>query len=140
VDGLLQPPDILPTLLELAGVEATLPESLHGRSFAPLLHGERQAPLHEYVISATFVRRERDGQLSTKGTPALYTDRWAYVPIGAHDERELYDLDADPYAQADVACEHPDLVRSLHARLIDWLRDMDAPEEAIAVFDHPGLQ
>jgi arylsulfatase A-like enzyme len=134
VDALLQPPDILPTLLELAGVEAAPPEPLHGQSFAPLLRGERQPPLHGCAISATFLRRDEDGRLSREETPALYTGRWAYVPIGANSESELYDLEEDPYAEVDIACEHPDLVRDLHARLVDWLRDMDAPEEAIAVF------
>jgi len=132
VDALLQPPDILPTLLDLAGVELVPPEPLHGRSFAPLLRGERQNPPHDCVIAAAHLRRDEAGRLSNPVTPTLYTERWAYAPIGAQGNPELYDLRTDPYAEQDVASAHPEAVRALHARLIAWLRDLGAPEEAIS--------
>jgi len=141
VDALLQPPDILPTLLDLAGVEVGPPEPFHGRSFAPLLRGEPQAPLHDadilhpYVITASFLRREPDAAPSKWTTPVLYTEKWAYAPIGAHGASELYDLETDPYAETDIASDHPDVVRGLHAKLLAWLREMEAPGEAIAAFE-----
>ena len=47
-------------------------------------------------------------------TPVLYTEKWAYAPIGAYRGRELYDLEADPYAEANVASEHAETVQDLH--------------------------
>ena len=132
VDALLQPPDIVPTLLDLAGVEVTPSEPFHGRSFAPLLRGEPQAPLHDCAISAAFLRRERGVRPANRVTPVLYTEKWAYAPIGADGEPELFDLEVDPYAEADIAAEEPAIVRDLQDRLIAWLREIDAPEEAIA--------
>ena len=135
VDQLLQPADILPTLLELAGVEATLPDPLHGRSFASLIRGESVAPLHDSVISAGFLRTERGAQPSKWTTPVLYTEKWAYAPIGADGLPELYDLETDPYAERDLAGDHPTIVRELRERFVGWLHDIGAPEDAIAVFD-----
>ena len=135
VDRLMQPADILPTLLDLAGVRAKPPEPLHGASFAPLLRGESRAPLHDCVISASYLRAERGAQPTKWTTPMLYTEKWAYAPIGAAGPPELYDLDADPYAEANLIGDHPDAFRQLHKRFIAWLREMRAPLDAIAVFD-----
>ena len=70
-----------------------------------------------------------------KTTPVLYTEKWAYAPIGAAGQRELYDLDSDPYAETDVAAEYPHVVTELHGKLVAWLKALDAPAEAIAVFE-----
>jgi arylsulfatase A-like enzyme len=132
VDALLQPPDILPTLLELAGLSIEPPEPFHGRSFAPLLRGERQKSLHDYAISAQFLRRNSGAVPPKAETPVVYTERWAYVPIGAEGRRELYDLAKDPLAESNVARANPKIVRQMHRHLKDWLRKMKAPQEAIA--------
>ncbi len=134
VDALLQPADILPTLLDLAGIDVAPPQPFHGRSFAPMLRGESQPPLHEYVISASFLRLENGSIPAEWVTPVVYTEKWAYVPVGADGERELYDLQADPYAEANVISEHPDVADDLHGKLLAWLQEVEAPEEAIAVF------
>jgi hypothetical protein len=49
-------------------------------------------------------------------------------------------LGADTHVEVDIACERLDRARDLHARLIDWLRDMDAPEEAMGVFEQTDVQ
>ena len=135
VDALLQPPDVLPTLLDLAGVEVVPEQPFHGRSFARLLRGETQEALRDFAISASFLRRDSDAWPSKRVTPVLYTDKWAYAPIGADGGCELYDLIGDPNTERNVAAEHPALVRDLHERLIAWLHEIDAPQEAIAPFE-----
>ncbi len=134
VDALLQPPDVLPTLLDLAGADVTPPEPFHGQSFAPLLRGESQAPPHDCAISASFLRQTEGTIPLSRNTPVLYTEGWAYAPIGSEGDRELFDLKEDPYGETNVASEHASVVRELHDRLIGRLQEMDAPEEAIAVF------
>ena len=47
---------------------------------------------------------------------------------------ELFDLEADPYAESNVIADHQDIAQDLHAKLIQWLRDIDAPPAAIDVY------
>lgn len=134
VDALLQPPDIAPTILEWAGVSVRPREPFHGVSFAPLLRGEHMKR-REFVISGSYLRL-KDGALPPKAvTPVLYTEKWAYVPIGAHGRPELYDLGNDPYAEHNLAARHKPLVRQLHEQFLAWLRQMQAPVEALAPFE-----
>lgn len=136
VDALMQPPDTLPTLLDLAGIAVTPPEPFHGRSMAPVLRGQSEEAPREFVITAQHLRRDAGARQSSNWTtPVLYTERWAYAPIGANREAELYDITSDPYAQSDVASGHPEVVAQLHEKLVSWLREMDAPPEAIEVLE-----
>jgi arylsulfatase A-like enzyme len=135
IDEIVQPPDILPTLLDLAGIKAEPQQPFHGKSFAPLLCGQPREPLHEFAIAASFLRADRAQSISTKPvTPVVYTKRWAYGPIGPQGERELFDLKADPYCENNIAADHPDVVKDLHGKLTGWLREIDAPKEAISPF------
>lgn len=134
VDALLQPTDILPTLLDLAGLQATTEEPLHGRSFAHLLRGTSQAALHDCAISASFLRPAAGAQVTKWTTPVLYTTEWAYVPIGPAGEKQLFDMRLDPYAATNVAADYPQIVRQLHERFLEWLQEVGAPPEAGAVY------
>jgi len=137
IDAFVQPPDILPTLMDLAGVSVAPPAPFHGRSFAPMLRGEAQAPLHEFVISAPHPRGADGGVRPGASTPVVYTPAWAYTPIGEAGSPELFDLAADPNAETDVAADHPDVVKDMHDRLVTWLRDMDAPDSTIDAMNTP---
>lgn len=134
VDALAQPVDILPTLLDLAGLDVTPPDPFHGQSFAPSLRGAAQEPTRDFVITGYHLRK-RDGAIpSTAVTPVLYTEKWAYAPIGPEGQRELFDLEADPYAETNVIGDHPAVADDLHAKLVQWLRDIGAPDDAIDVY------
>ena len=135
VDHFAQPVDIMPTLFDLSGLRVEAPDPFHGQSFAPALRGEAQTLIRDFAICGCYIRK-KDGRIpSTAVTPVLYTEQWAYVPIGPNSEVELFDLTADPYGETNVAAEHPDIVKNLHGRLVQWLQDMDAPDEAVAVFE-----
>jgi N-sulfoglucosamine sulfohydrolase len=140
--------DILPTLLEAAGVE--LPEGIQGRSLLPLLRGEAYAPreaifaektFHSYYDPMRCIRTHRhkyirnfetgfavevpgDIQLSPifRADPSVYSrDRPSVV--------ELYDLDVDPLEQRNLAGT-PDLEaveQELSAELWGWMRETDDP-------------
>jgi arylsulfatase A-like enzyme len=134
MDLLAQPADILPTLVALNGLPVAPPDPFHGQSFASGLVGKMQSPLREFAICGCYLR-QRDGVVSpTAVTPALYTDRWAYVPIGPDSKRELYDLESDPYAEQNVAEEHKEIIEELHQSLVKWLLEIDAPEDALLPF------
>jgi len=134
VDRITQPVDIVPTLLDLCGVAVEPPEPFHGRSFAPLLRGESAEAIREFAITAGYLRAlDRKGSRQPT-TPVLYTQRWAYAPFGMRRKPELFDLRRDPYAEKNVAREHPRVVERLHGQLVGWLREVEAPQETLAVF------
>ena len=90
----------------------------------------------EIELPASYLRVEPGEKVTTKRvTPMVYTKRWAYAPIGAEAAPELYDLTRDPYAETDVAADHADVCKDLHARLIGFLSDLDAPPGAASVFE-----
>ena len=133
---ILQPPDILPTLLELAGAKVEPPEPFHGRSFGPLLRGRRQPPPHDMAIAASRLRTDADGQVPQKAvTPVVYTKRWAYARVGKTGRDELADLTSDPYAERNVIGRHRAVADRLHAALVEWLKQIDAPTETLAVYE-----
>ena len=134
VDALLRPADIAPTLLDLAGVQAEPPQPMHGRSFAPLLRGESDAPLHESIVSASYTRLKDGGLPANCMTPVVYTERWAYAPVGSYGGRQLYDLSVDPAAETNVIGDYKEVADDLHAALIQNLQDLDAPAEAVEVW------
>jgi len=89
--------DLLPTLLELAGVP--VPPEVQGESLLPVLDGApgREAFLYEYFAE--------QGEVPT--TLAVRSHRWKYVTYPDQPElgAELYDLRADPGELANLAGE-----------------------------------
>lgn len=83
--------DIAPTILDIAGIE--IPETMHGKSFLPLVLGEdvdwRQAFIYEYFVDHAAVM-----------TPTIFglrTKQYSYMTYhGVWDNYELYDVQKDP--------------------------------------------
>jgi arylsulfatase A-like enzyme len=131
VDVLAQPADVLPTLLELNGLNVEQPDPFHGRSVAKALTGETVAQGDEFVICGCYLRTDEGAIPTTASTPVLYTQKWAYAPIGPSGEQELFDLEEDPYGETNIADDHPDIVTALHQKLVGWLEEIGAPDAAI---------
>jgi iduronate 2-sulfatase len=87
--------DLYPTLVELAGLEA--PADLEGQSFAPQLR-DPDAPRTRPATT----RLELTG-LTTKTAWSTTDGRWRYTEWGSPAEAELYDLEADPRQQRNLA-------------------------------------
>jgi len=90
--------DVLPTLLDLCGIQPPATHALDGVSLKPLLEDKAAAEPERTVVE------------SFSGT--VLTERWRLV----HDT-ELYDIHVDPKQLHDLAGEHPDVVRTLQAEL-----------------------
>ncbi|MBA2320935.1 MAG: sulfatase [Deltaproteobacteria bacterium] len=105
--------DVAPTLLELAGVVP--PAGLHGRSLVPLLRGRvpedwRKAWLYEYFFERTYPQ--------TPTVLGLRSGKYKLVTYhGVWEEDELYDLEADPDEQHNLAPGAKERVDELWAAL-----------------------
>ena len=110
--------DLLPTLAELAGVEAPETLPLDGRSLARLLQGEGGGPERMLFTHWTSAR---DGELE-RYPGAVRTERYRLVRAG--EGWQLYDMLLDPYETTDVAAAHPDVVDSLSAAYEAWFDDV----------------
>jgi N-acetylglucosamine-6-sulfatase len=118
VDEVVANIDIMPTVLEAAGVGA--PSSLPGRSFLPLLRGEkipwRDSLLYEYYWERNFPQ--------TPSVHALRGSKYKYVHVYGHwDIDELYDLQADPLESNNLifSREHQPVVRQMNQQLYAML-------------------
>lgn len=132
VSAYLQPADIQPTLMELAGLDLKPADPWHGRSFASLLRGQTEPEPRDFAVTASYLRR-RDNVLPAQVvTPAVYTDDWVYVPIGPDGEVCLYERPADPMAETNVAPDYPSIAREMQERLNAYLDSLHAPAEALA--------
>lgn len=106
---MVRQPDILPTLMDLAGVAPPLHDALDGRSFVPLLRG------------APWIAR--DAFVSITGLPAdlelrgVRTETHKFVHGPENDEMpvELYDLRTDPGELHNLAERDPRLADKLRA-------------------------
>ena len=150
VAGLVQSIDLATTFLDMAGLEA---DGLHGSSLLPLMHG-RAEPIRDIAVSAyplkygtprnckTMIRDERWALLYSG--QVVDPDKELPVPavrcgdgpddyqLGDHRAR-LFDVQADPAQTHDVIRENEAVARDLHARYVEFLRNVGTSEEALAV-------
>ncbi len=103
--------DVMPTLLDLCGVEAEPPAPFHGQSVHPLLEGREDAWPERVLVTDS----QRLAQPIKWRQSTVMTDRWRLV-----DGRELYDIDSDPGQRLDVAEDHPEEVVRLRAEYDRW--------------------
>jgi len=90
-DALVELRDIMPTLLDCAGLE--VPDGLDGRSLLPVFHGE---PVGHDVIHGEHTIFGQTVQWLTDG-------REKYVWWSAEGQEQLFDLDTDPQECHDLA-------------------------------------
>ena len=103
--------DVMPTLLELAGLSHPAPEfagslvlPMRGRSFAGILRGD-DAPVHPPDESIA---------LSSAGRHFMYRGDWKLLKE-LNSAWELYNLSSDPYERHNLADEEPELLQELLA-------------------------
>lgn len=122
--------DVLPTVLELLGVEA--PVELQGLSAAPLMRGERDAG--RPAVSELRVNWN-------KPQDSLVLENWKLIRYTREsgDRYELFDLSVDPAEQDDLAETHPDVVERLVGVLDREVgRARDAAEPYGLIVSDPG--
>jgi len=131
--------DIVPTLLELQGIDA--PRSMHGQGLPLITNAApRDAAFSEYgaggplftmadleqlpkpygrrALIASLQWREAEGRRKM-----VRTREWKYVHDPMGDVDELYDLVNDPWELVNVVGDpgRRDIIADMQRRLVDWL-------------------
>ncbi len=109
--------DVMPTLLELVGLQAPSSTVMDGRSLVPLLSGEGT----DWPDRMLYIHHFGQGPLRPLPGSVRY-GHWSAVNEGRG--WELYDLWADPAERTDVAPEHPELSTSLAGAYEAWFADV----------------
>jgi arylsulfatase A len=113
--------DVMPTLAELAGVEA--PGNIDGISFAPTLLGQGAQKQHEFLYWEMPVAQGL--------TQAVRMGDWKAVKPRPAAAFELYDLKTDPKETSNVAGQHPEVMKKISEYLATArIDERDYPEES----------
>lgn len=133
VDEMVLNTDLAPTFLDLAGV--TLPGTLQGRSWRPLLAGTAETWRQGYLYAYFFER----GYTAIPTVTAVRTDTAKLIRYPGHAEwTEVFDLAADPYETCNLATA-PAAASLRHSLEVEYERQAAAIGFTIPAFaDQPG--
>ncbi|NHE58193.1 arylsulfatase [Cyclobacterium plantarum] len=117
VDKLAAHFDILPTLIDLAGLEAPENVEFDGMSLQPLLHN----PKDDWPDRTLFVHNQRLQYPVKYKDFQVLTEQWR---LEGREKKELYNIKKDPGQKNDVANKHKDVVDLLTKKYEDWWQDI----------------
>ncbi|MFN3192067.1 MAG: arylsulfatase [Aureliella sp.] len=106
--------DLFDTFCDLAGVD--IPDNVQprdGRSMLPLLE-DATTDLPDRRLF-THVGRWKNGQAASSKLCAVRTQRWRFV-----NNKELYDIENDPFEKSNVIDQFPEVVSELRAAYDQW--------------------
>jgi arylsulfatase A-like enzyme len=140
-DELVESIDIMPTLLNLCGVN--VPEHTQGRNLTPLLTGDgtfasRSAVFSENIIPEVitipghqFDRHTGIAGIRHPDAKMVRTRKWKYnyYPEGYE---ELYDLEADPRETRNLYKVRKGVAIEMRGRILDWLLTVSESEQIAA--------
>ncbi|MEE2659135.1 MAG: sulfatase [Candidatus Latescibacterota bacterium] len=114
VDGHALHQDLVPTILELAGIRTKI--NFDGRSLMPIIRGRRASNYSDfYITECTWMRKHGWRTPEWKLIVALEPD-FHFKP-----EIELYNLIQDPTENRNLASKEPGIVTALRQRLEAWV-------------------
>ncbi len=116
--------DLMPTLLEVAGV--SLPEGLtiDGRSFLPLLKGKDIS----WPDRNLFLQWHRGEEPQPFKHFSMVGQKWKLLSADSADF-ELYDLETDPGESHNLANEKPELLEKMKNDYMTWFNDVSSTRE-----------
>lgn len=137
-DLMLSSPDIMPTLLGLAGLADSIPAEVQGRNYAPLFFDEKAdmaRPAGALYLQNLDAEKDADGKVQTyfpsargfksaRYTLTLYIDR----QTRRLKKALLFDDANDPYQLNNLPLdEYPEVVKELCAEMGRVLKEIDDP-------------
>lgn len=108
LDAFVQTSDMMPTLLDFAGVQG--PDNMHGQSVLPLVSGQKEK-LRDYGYAACHGK-----SWSIRDLEWSYI-QWLDAPERDTDRPELYRRTGDLYEQTNVIDAHPDVAARMELEL-----------------------
>ncbi len=139
VGGLVQSIDILPTICDLAGLEAPglhtkdpLLEMIDGVSLLPLVRGEvKQSHPYSFAENGLYLSVQ-DAKFKLFVRPeALTPEGWKAALASTGERPHLYDLALDPKETKNVVAEHPEEAERLIGELRKWNDSMPIRRDAV---------
>jgi arylsulfatase B len=109
--------DVLPTLLEMCGLETPPDLQFDGVSLASVLSGDPSSDWPDRIL-VTDSQRVKD-PIKWRSS-AVMTSRWRLI-----NRKQLYDMRVDPSQTSDVASQHPAVVRRLSEFYEAWWHELE---------------
>lgn len=137
ISGLVTLPDLMPTLLELAG--ASVPDTVQAKSLLPLIRGDSRQ-VHKTIFTAApledlgkVTQTVDDLKRMTKEySPTSITDGEWDLLYAVHGEPvELYRTREDRGHMNNLFGSHRDVAERLHNEYVTWLEALQVPESLV---------
>ncbi len=126
IEGLTQVQDVVPTLLDLCGINYEN-GSFSGQSLARVFAGEETVPedraLFVHYSEMPFIFNypsPYSNSIMKESGAAVLWKNWRLLK-----DSELYDLTTDPLQQKNVLDEHPDIVKLLKEKRANWWSEVE---------------
>ena len=131
VGGLTECQDLLPTLIEMCGLEPRDKPEFDGASLAGVLRGEAEPPPDRIlVVQYTPVRVAAgvvggdqppvEPAIPERGDAAVMWRRWRLL-----NDKELYNLETDPQQHTNVIDKHPKIVAKMRRHYDAWWKRVE---------------
>jgi len=127
---LAQAVDIMPTILEMAGVDP--PPTIKGYSLTPAL---RSNPMPERPVVLTTRALVNPSPHTARQTTAITDGTWTLHYRGNENPWELFNIESDPGQERDLAATARSQAERLHAAHLEQMRLAGVSEEVIALRD-----
>jgi arylsulfatase A-like enzyme len=137
IPGLVTLPDLMPTLLDLAGAE--IPKGVQAKSMTPLIRRDVER-LHDIVVTSAPFEAAGDltktvddmGRETVETSPSSITDgEWDLLYAEEGGQVELYRTVEDAGHERNVIEEHPDVARALHGKFVEFLERVGTAESKL---------
>jgi len=137
-DASVQPPDLMPTLLDVLGVAS--PQGMHGESFAPVLSGGKETFRNcVFTSSPLYSPGERTKavddweRLIKDPLPSTITTReWTLLYRTEDYPAELYRVSQDPAQSKNLLRERFEVSQDLQDTFIEFLQAINTEERYLS--------